>query len=97
MKIIHFLREECKIKGGGEKIKGVGFKKGGGLSKKGGNLPPFPPLVKTLYMYVIYTYRACTHREGRRLGYEATLLLFEHRKWTTVSYIHISTTLAVSN
>ena len=36
LKIIHFLREECKIKGGGEKIKGGGFKKGGGTFKKGG-------------------------------------------------------------
>ena len=38
---VHFLTEECKIKGRGEKIKG-------GASKKEGNLPPFPPLVKTL-------------------------------------------------
>ena len=29
-------------------IKGGGFKKGGGLQKTGGNLPPFPPLAKTL-------------------------------------------------
>ena len=36
----HFLREECKIKGKGEKIKGGGFKKGGGHSKNGGNLSP---------------------------------------------------------
>ena len=49
LKIIHFRREECKIKGGGEKIKGGGFKKGGGTFKKGGNLPPFPPLAKTLH------------------------------------------------
>ena len=35
-KIIHFLREECRIKGGG-------LKNGGGLSKKGGvTYPPFP-------------------------------------------------------
>ena len=53
MKTIHFLMEECQIKGGGEKIKGGGFKKGGGFQKKGGNLPLFPPLAKTLCMYVI--------------------------------------------
>ena len=44
LNIIHFVSEECKIKGGGEKIKGRGFKKGGGLSKKG---VTYPPLAKT--------------------------------------------------
>ena len=54
MKIIDFLREECKIKGGGEKIKGGGFKKGGGgggAFKKGWEFTPFPSLVKTLNIY----------------------------------------------
>ena len=38
LEIIHFLREECNIKGGG--------------LKKGGNLPLFPPLAKTLAVQV---------------------------------------------
>ena len=52
--MIHFLREECEIKGGGEKINGGGLQKrkgggGGGAFKKGGNIPHFPPVAKTLY------------------------------------------------